>query len=239
MSNKKLSLAILGLLLLSITIFSLTVGMHDQSGETVNAKGDSLKQAGQNTVTSGNAGAVTISSQGNMPPPQADNRIPVMNEPVNKINEIPVSEAKPKRRIKNEPKYPVQKPAEMNEAATPPETKPTEKKEIQINSQVMVNLALIGTPDMNQKKKQTQRVNFSVTRPVYYNGVLIIRQGATASGSLTIGMMMTDIAIDQVEGVHGTRIPLKSERAHGKRNDITSNKTYNAIVLPGTRINFK
>jgi len=91
---------------------------------------------------------------------------------------------------------------------------------------------------MNQVKKQEQRVTFYVTRQVVYNGVVIIRQGATATGRLTIGRVMTDITIDNVEAANGKRIPVRSAKAHGHRNDIESNRGFSAYIQPGTRINF-
>ncbi len=111
-------------------------------------------------------------------------------------------------------------------------------KEVTINGQVTVSLSLLQMPDMNQKKKTEQFVKFSVTRPVYYNGVMIIRQGAIASGSLTIGSIRTDIKINQVEGVNGKMIPLMSEDEHGRRSDIRVNQNYIAVIKQGTRIGF-
>ncbi|MEP7108007.1 MAG: serine/threonine-protein kinase [Ferruginibacter sp.] len=246
LANKKLSLMILGLLLLGISIFAVIAIRGAKTTETVVSQNDSLKQVVQNTPPVSKTDDPSLPSTDNIQLPQTDKRIAVMDEIVNEKNAIPVQEEnkipvrgeKPKRGTKNEIKDPLQKPVENNEKEERPAVKEPEKKEIYINSQVMVNLALTGTPDMNQEKKQAQRVSFSVTRPVYYDGVLIIRQGAKASGSLTIGRNRTDIEIEQVEGANGMRIPLKAERDHGKRKDIESNQTFNAIIQQGTRMSF-
>ncbi len=237
LTYKKLSLAILGMLFLALSIFTLTAIRGNKSGKAAIAKSDSSRQEVLHSNTSGNTNGSNFSSKVNIELPLPDNRIPVMNdEPVIEQKEIPAKKEKPKKIIKNEIKNPVQKPLQENEKEKPSEIKAPENKEILINSEVMVNLSLIGTPDMNQKKKSEQRVKFSVTHPVYYNGATIIKQGAIASGSLTIGSRRTDIKIDYVEGVNGKPISLRAERAHGKRADIESNKTYNAIVQPGTRL---
>lgn len=101
-----------------------------------------------------------------------------------------------------------------------------------------MSLVLRSSPDLNQKQKQAQRVSFTVSRPVVYNGVTIIRSGAVATGSLTIGRVMTDIEISNVEAANGRQIPLKSAKAHGKRADVESNRHYTAYLVPGTRISF-
>ena len=238
LSNKKISFVILGLLFLTITIFSLTAIRGSKSEDTAIAKTDSLKNKDEGAGMAINTGGIIVSPQQNIPLPQPELRIPVVIESENLIAEKKEKPGRRKKNETNETKDPEQTPVDKNSSEGSSIPNPPEKKEIYINSQVMVNLALTGTPDMNQKKKQTQHVNFSVTRHVYYNGVLIIRQGAMASGSLTIGRMMTDIEINNVVGANGMRIPLKAERAHGRRNDIESNKTFNAIIQQGTRLSF-
>ena len=74
--------------------------------------------------------------------------------------------------------------------------------------------------------------------PVVYDGVTIIRQGATASGTIKLGKVLTDIEISSVTAANGQQIRLKASKGHGKRNEITSNRDYTAIIQPGTRLSF-
>ena len=93
-------------------------------------------------------------------------------------------------------------------------------------------------PDMNQEKKKPQNISFVVSKPVYYDGVLIIRQGARAGGMITIGRIRTDIEISYVEAANGNRINLKAETDHGRRDDIHSGGSFTAMVQQGTRLSF-
>lgn len=112
----------------------------------------------------------------------------------------------------------------------------TAKKSLVINSKLIINLLLIDNPDMHERKKTDQPVRFSVTNDVVYDGEIIIRKGAIAKGTLTIGRIQTDIVIDKVDGVNGNTIYLKSEKNHGRRNDVETDRNYTAIVKPGTHI---
>jgi len=81
-------------------------------------------------------------------------------------------------------------------------------------------------------------VTFSVSYPVTYEGVTIIRQGATATGTIKLGRVLTDIDINSVTAANGQQVRLKAAKAHGKRSEITSERSYTAIILPGTKISF-
>lgn len=126
---------------------------------------------------------------------------------------------------------------EKEEEPTPVQKSPEpQSKTIYINYPVSVTLSLATTPDMNEKKKSSQNVRFTVTRPVYYNSVMIVKAGATATGTITVGRVMTDIEINTVEAVNGKRISLKAEKAHGRRSDIEEGKNFSAQIQQGTRI---
>lgn len=112
----------------------------------------------------------------------------------------------------------------------------TAKKSLVINSKVIVNLLLLDNPDMHERKKSDQPVRFSVMNDVVYDGEIIIRKDAIAKGTLTIGRIQTDIVIDKVDGANGNIIYLKSEKNHGRRNDVETKRNYTAIVKPGTHI---
>ncbi|MEJ7586391.1 MAG: serine/threonine-protein kinase [Ferruginibacter sp.] len=243
--NKKRILVLLGLLLLVIGIFGIVSVRSKSTKETVIAQNDSLKQVVQNVT------ANTV--ENSVPSSQPDNRISVTTDELaekndiplrdatagdKKMNNIPVKGETPKKNIKSPVKEPAAKPVENNETSVPLTPEPPEKKDIVLNSAVTVSLSLNGKPDMNQEKKEAQAVKFSVSRPVYQDGVLIIRQGAAAAGTLTIGRRRTDIEIFYVEAANGSRIPVKAASAHGKREDIESNQNFAAVIPPGTRISF-
>jgi hypothetical protein len=105
---------------------------------------------------------------------------------------------------------------------------------VTINSKVVVYLALLDAVDLNQKKKSPQKVRFSVTSPVQYRGHTIIRQGAVAYGTITVGSRLTDLAIDEVMAANGKMISLRSESNRGKVKDLENRKTFTAIVKEGT-----
>lgn len=117
------------------------------------------------------------------------------------------------------------------------ERRAQEKKEIYIRSKVEVNLSLRENLDDAPERKDIP-VSFTVTRPVIYNGVTIIKQGAVANGTIKLGKIQTDIDINTVVAANGQQIRLKTTRGHGKRNEITSNRNYTAIIEPGVKLNF-
>jgi len=110
------------------------------------------------------------------------------------------------------------------------------KRQVIVNSKLIVNLLLIDHPNMHERDKTDQPVKFSVVNDVVYDNVVIIQKGAVAKGTLTIGRVFTDIKLYGVTGTDGSFIPLKSERAHGRRADVETDKNYRAIVKQGTTI---
>lgn len=129
------------------------------------------------------------------------------------------------------------KPKERDEEKKTPvvEEKPVVKRDIQIRSKVEIDLVL-QTNLSNSPEHQDIPVSFTVSSPVIYEGVTIIRQGATANGVIKLGKIQTDIDINTVTAVNGQTIRLKASRGHGRRNEIGSNRSYSAFILPGTRL---
>ena len=125
---------------------------------------------------------------------------------------------------------------QKRQSSTPAE-KPVEKKDIYIATKLEVELSLREDLDGSPERKDIP-VTFSVRNRVMYSGVTIIQQGAIANGTIKLGKVQTDVEINSVTAVNGQRIQLKALRGHGKRNTITSDRSYTAIILPGTRINF-
>jgi len=166
--------------------------------------------------------------------------VPERKIPVKKTSEKNTSAAA----SKNETIRPVRDTIEELRQASTPETisietpAPAEKKELVINSRVVVNLLLLDNPDMHERKKMEQPVRFYVTNDVVYEGKVIIRKGATAKGSLTIGRIQTDIRISKVDDINGNVIYLRPEKEHGRRSDVETKRNYTAIIKEGTQIEY-
>jgi len=112
--------------------------------------------------------------------------------------------------------------------------KPVAKSDIQVRSKVEVELTL-QTNLSNSPDRQDIPVTFTVSRPVVYEGVTVIKAGATASGVIKLGKIQTDIDINTVTAANGQQIRLKAAKNHGRRNEI-GNRNYTAFILPGTRL---
>ena len=117
------------------------------------------------------------------------------------------------------------------------EEKPVTKKDVFIGSKLEIQLYLQNDLS-NSPERQDIPVTFSLRNNVVYNGVTIINQGAVAKGMIKLGRMLTDIDIFSIKAANGEQIRLKALKGHGRRNEITSNRNYTAIIFPGTRINF-
>jgi hypothetical protein len=115
--------------------------------------------------------------------------------------------------------------------------KPAAKKDVTVSSRVEIQLYLQNDLS-NSPERQDIPVTFSLSSPVVYQGVTIINKGATAKGVIKLGKIQTDVDIISITAANGEQIRLKAERGHGKRKEITTNRSYSAFILPGTRINF-
>lgn len=238
-SNSKLLLIIPGLLLVVIILYFITANKSEKDTVIGDISKDTVKQSVQNMPVEDHTKANNTILETTPPSPRDDQRITVNDEPEVTEDVIPPKEENFRRTKKNELKIPDRRKVITNvEPELLPEKKAPEKKEVYINSPVTIRLSLNGTPDMHEKKKTDQAVSFSVIDPVYYQGVLIIRKGATARGSLTIGSRRTDVVINQVEAANGTIIAITSEDAHGRRDDIESRKPFTAIVKRGVTLSF-
>lgn len=240
-SNSRLLFIIPVLLLLAIFLYSIT-GNKSEKNETA-AVGDIAKDSVKQTVQSipvDDHPKDNITLPESAPPaPTQDQRITVKDEPEVIENIVPPKEEKLKKTKRSELKN-LEKPIEETKVEPEPvvEKKAPEKKEVYISVPVPVRLSLNGTPDLHERKKTEQFVTFSVIDPVYYQGVLIIKKGALAKGSLTIGSRRTDIKIYEVEAANGNVISLASESAHGRREDIENKQPFTALIKQGVTLNF-
>lgn len=218
--------------LLLVLYISVDMLLNDRDNVQVLSQSDSLKQNGQNLPVANNTSpGTTILPQENVSlPPQERN-----NEII--IPPAKVENSKPKEK-KTEKKEPVQKKEEdrINESTTPVE-KQAEKKDIYIKSKVEVDLYLRENLE-NSPERQDIPVTFTVSNTVYYEGVAIINKGTLARGTIKLGKIQTDVEINTVSAANGQQIRLKALRGHGKRNTVSSDRNYTAIIQPGTRLSF-
>ncbi|MBL0199050.1 MAG: hypothetical protein IPP81_02450 [Chitinophagaceae bacterium] len=111
------------------------------------------------------------------------------------------------------------------------------KKDVFISSRVEIELYLQN--DLSSSpERQDIPVTFSLKNNVVYSGVTIINQGAIAKGRIKLGKIQTDVDIFNITAANGQQITIRALKGHGRRNEITSNRSYTAFILPGTRIKF-
>jgi len=228
--NKKFYLALLALLL--FLVIALVVFKKDSGKGLAQAVTDSLNKTEKRIDISNNPSTEYIRPQetGIVPPQEKDNPV-ILPEPVKK----PVDKPKDK---KTERKEPVKKREEnIKEETTAPVEKKPERKEIYIRSKVEVELYLRDNLG-NSPDRTDIPVTFSVRNAVVYNGVTIINPGTIANGVIKLGRIQTDVDINTTTAANGQQIKLKATRGHGRRNEITSNRNYTAIIQIGTRLNF-
>lgn len=235
--NKIIAAALFLFLLVAVVFLTRTGGEKKINDSSVQDDVVKLpeKQIDNGGNTQETSGPVIVNE---IPREEIVSPVPVVPEQPAKedIKPVRTKDEQPVKKKNTETAKPVEKELSEKEKQTPGQD---EKKDVYISSSgVEVSLVLRSSPDLNQKQKQAQRVSFTVSRPVVYNGVTIIRSGAVATGSLTIGRVLTDIEISNVEAANGRQIPLKSAKAHGKRADVESNRQYTAYLVPGTRISF-
>ena len=185
--------------------------------------------------TGDNTGGAVIAANANeVQPGPVKQQTPVEQ---GKPEEKPVPEKTREKKVDVVSKEPVQPKTEEKKTEPAPAEKKEEKKDVYIKSKVEVELTLRTDLSSAEERKDIP-VTFSVSYPVTYEGVTIIRQGATATGTIKLGRVLTDIDINSVTAANGQQVRLKAAKAHGKRSEITSERSYTAIILPGTKISF-
>lgn len=228
LKNKKIYLPALLLLLgLFITLAIVNNKKPDKTEETTEQK------TPENT---GNDVAVVTNTPVDVAPvstPGVDRR-EVVPETEKKPTEKPAEKTPEKVKEKSTEEKPSNR---LGFKAEEEPEKPVAKKDVTVSSKVEIQLYLQNDLS-NAPERQDIPVTFSLSNPVVYQGVTIINKGATAKGVIKLGKIQTDVDITSITAANGEQIRLKAERGHGKRKEISSNRSYTAIILPGTRINF-
>jgi tRNA A-37 threonylcarbamoyl transferase component Bud32 len=167
--------------------------------------------------------------------PDEKKQVPAEEDKPGKKGTDKRSEKKEKEPAKKEVSVPVA-PVEEKKPDPPPPVKKTEKKEITIDYKVEVSVSMRETITRDEDDKE-QSVSFTVTSPVVYEGVTIIRAGAVARGSIRIGRKISMVTISSVVAANGQEIQLRG-RDHRKVKELASNRDYTAFVEKGLRMSF-
>jgi eukaryotic-like serine/threonine-protein kinase len=249
LTNKRLPyiLAGIGLLFFLFIIISVVFnkGDNNNNGSNTNngngvAKTDSVKKEEKSLRDGGSLPVEKIT-----PPPHSDDNSGLQLGGDNNTENKTVKQKKKKQEKRddgtannnnNTENKDTGKPVEKKEENVQPVVK-HEKKTIYIDSRVEVNLYLrenLGDGEGERERSLT----FSVTSPVYYQGVVIIRQGAIARGNITIGRMQTSVDISSVMGANGQQVSLNG-RLHRRKKDLETDRNYTATIEKGTRMSFE
>lgn len=133
----------------------------------------------------------------------------------------------------------VEKPVEPEPKKEPepaPVAKKAEPKEITLREKLEVELSMRETITKEEDDRE-QQVSFTVSAPVIYNGVVIVSRGAIARGNIKIGRVLSTVDITSVEAANGRQIALKG-RAHRKVKELSTERSYTAILVKGTTLLF-
>ena len=233
--NKKLYLTIA--LLLLFLIVSLAIFKNKTNNSLAQTNTDSLqKNEDKNIDVSGNSSTEYINPKKNDNPTPVDgggNQITLPDED-NGVN----NNSKEKKPVKKEPvKIKEEKKNVAPVVVQEEEEKKPQPKDIYISSKVEVELYLQDNL-ANSPDRTDLPVTFTVRNSVVYNGVTIINRGTVARGVIKLGRIQTDVDINTTTATNGQQIKLKAQRGHGRRNEITSNRNYTAIILPGVRLKY-
>ncbi|MGB4844397.1 MAG: serine/threonine-protein kinase [Ferruginibacter sp.] len=229
--NKKLYLTIIALLL--FLIIALGVCKNSSNSGLLPGQTDSLNKEENPIDVSNNSSTEYIRPPETVNTP-VDNGNPVIlpEDPGNKDGDKP----KEKKPIKKEPVRTKEENRRIDPVVVVEEKKPV-AREVYIKGKVEVELYLRENLE-NSPDRTDIPVTFTVRRDVVYEGVTIISQGAVAKGVIKLGRIQTDIDINTITAANGQQIKLKSQKNHGRRNEITSNRNYTALILPGVRLKF-
>jgi serine/threonine protein kinase len=213
------------LMMIGSTLFSKKEKniIPSESG-TLNQRDTSKKESALNDQHGG--GPVTVIS------PTPNTPLPTLkDEPTVVKKETPVKVKKKKQESNGEDK-PV-----VKTVPTEPTPKQEERKEVYLDSKLDVSLYLRENLENNDKERD-RPITFSVTHPVTYNGVTIIRQGAIAKGTISIGHVLTSIEIDEVTGANGQTLYFQSARFHRKRSELSTDRDFEATLKSGVQMKF-
>lgn len=238
-----------GILALLIVVASLLFGggKEIQANDTL-GQADSLGQAkNTNTIspvsTTKNEGPTLPANQPSTTTTPSERFQPV-EDPAKGKTEKPKDDKKPvtpNEKPKDDPVVitPVVNPPKEEPKPDPvpiniPEKKAT--RTISLTNRTEVSLYLRESIN-GSTAYEGQSLSFTVTRPVYYNGELIVEKGATATGRITkAGNKKLALVISSVVAANGQRIPLQETELSGRIEEILASRNYSAYLKKGITI---
>lgn len=245
LDKKKLGIAAALLAVLIVVASLFTGGKKDpvtQTNVTSDTTGKVVQSFSSETKSDNQGPTLPVNSPANNPGPSE--RFQPIDAPAKGKEEKPKEDKKPVP--------PVDKPKEQPVVITPviippkdeikpdpvpinvPEKKPT--RTIALNNRTEVNLYLRESIN-GSTAYEGQSLSFTVTRPVYYNGELIVEKGASASGRITkAGNKKLALVISSVTAANGQRIPLQETELSGRIEEILSSRNYSAYLKKGITI---
>lgn len=179
-------------------------------------------------------------------PPPTDKVEPLA--PANEGAEKKKETGKPKEtdQGKNNPAPPVKEeksvpppeqtpPKEVTKVNTPVADEPVKRASRTISLHNKTEVSLYLQQSINASTAyEGQGLSFTVTRPVYYDGEVIIEKGATATGRITkAGNKKLGLVISSVTAANGQRIPLQETELSGRIEEILSSRNYSAYLKKG------
>ncbi len=129
-------------------------------------------------------------------------------------------------------------PKETGKTITPAPVEPVKRATRTVSLLTKTEVSLYLQQSINASTAyEGQGLSFTVTRPVYYNGEMIIEKGAAATGRITkAGNKKLGIVISTVTAANGQRIPLQETELSGRIEEILSSRNYSAYLKKGITI---
>ena len=180
-----------------------------------------------------------------LPPPADD---PKSTPPEKKKEETKKDKAVEDKKGSSQPEQKEQPKKEETTVVPEPEKKPEvieeEKSEpntprsVRLNTRVEVDLYLQQAIS-EATAREGQVLNFTVSRPVTYNGETIIPRGATATGRIkSIGKKKMTIVLNSVNSASGQSLPFEIVELSGRIEDIVASRSYSGTLKKGTTIHY-
>lgn len=212
----------------------------DSTGTTIyrqqNQSADQLMPVNPAPANSGNANAPAPADK--VEPLAPANEGAEKKKETSKPKETEPEKTNPAPPVKEEKPVPPPEPAvpkEQNKTITPVPEEPVRKASRTIAVQNKTEVSLYLQQTINAATAyEGQGLSFTVTRPVYYNGEVIIEKGATATGRITkAGNKKLGLVISSVTAANGQRIPLQETELSGRIEEILSSRNYSAYLKKG------
>ncbi len=143
-----------------------------------------------------------------------------------------------KEQSKKEETTVVPQPEKKPEIIEEEKSEPNSPRSVRLNTRVEVDLYLQQAIS-ESTAREGQVLNFTVSRPVTYNGETIIPRGAAATGRIkNIGKKKMTIILNSVNSASGQSLPFEIVELSGRIEDIVASRSYSGTLKKGTTIHY-